>query len=230
MVRRVRRSLRARCRVAMRPCAGRTQSAVAWANPSRRAQPPRGLERSGALCYPKCKQATPSYRVGPVCWQHCADGWVDEGALCRKSGSIETVAKKSYGRGAGSPMTCADGLVEDAALCYPPCADGYYGVGPVCWERCPLAQGYPVDGGAVCCENKTVCTEKILNLASGLPIAVMEAILSGGDPKKSKSLSSTQLKSGLALSCPSAMQWKNPRTSPPWQPPCHRLLPTSALS
>ena len=58
----------------------------------------KGLERSGALCYPKCKQATPSYYgVGPVCWQHCADGWVDEGALCRKSGSIETVAKKSYG-------------------------------------------------------------------------------------------------------------------------------------
>ena len=33
----------------------------------------KGLERSGALCYPKCKEATPSYYgVGPVCWQHCA--------------------------------------------------------------------------------------------------------------------------------------------------------------
>ena len=113
-----------------------------------------------------------------------ADGWVDEGALCRKSGSIETVAKRSYGRGAGYPMTCADGLVEDAALCYPPCGKGFYGVGPVCWERCPVAQDYPVDGGAVCCRNKTVCTKKVLDLSAGLPLAVMEAILSGGDPKK----------------------------------------------
>ena len=113
-----------------------------------------------------------------------ADGWVDEGALCHKSGSIETVAKRSYGRGAGYPMTCADGLVEDAALCYPPCGKGFYGVGPVCWERCPVAQDYPVDGGAVCCRNKTVCTKKVLDLSAGLPLAVMEAILSGGDPKK----------------------------------------------
>ena len=50
-------------------------------------------------------------------------------------------------------------------LCYPQCADGGRSRARY-WERCPLAQGYPVDGGAVCCENKTVCTEKILNLAS----------------------------------------------------------------
>jgi gamma-glutamyl hydrolase len=81
-------------------------------------------------------------------------------------------------------MTCADGLVEDAALCYPPCGDGLYGVGPVCWERCPAAQDFPVDGGAVCCRNKTVCKQKVLDLSAGLPVAVMEAILSGGDPKK----------------------------------------------
>ena len=29
----------------------------------------KGLEKSGALCYPKCKEATPSYYgIGPVCW------------------------------------------------------------------------------------------------------------------------------------------------------------------
>lgn len=45
----------------------------------------------------------------------------DEGALCRKKGSIVTYAKKSYGRGAGHVMTCAAGYQEDAALCYPLC-------------------------------------------------------------------------------------------------------------
>ena len=30
------------------------------------------------------------YGVACVCWEHCKDGWVDEGALCRKKGSIET--------------------------------------------------------------------------------------------------------------------------------------------
>ncbi len=96
-----------------------------------------GLEKSGALCYPQCKNASPTYYgVGPVCWQHCRDGYIDEGALCRKDGSIITYAKDSYGRGAGIPLQCADDEDEDAALCYPKCKAGYYGVGPVCWISC----------------------------------------------------------------------------------------------
>ncbi len=144
----------------------------------------KGLEKSGALCYPTCKRADPSYYgVGPVCWQHCRDGYVDEGALCRKHGSIVTYAKKSYGRGAGYPLTCPAGQEEDAALCYPPCPSGFYGVGPVCWERCPVATN-PTDGGAVCCTNGTECSQKIRDLAGGLPLAVMEALLSGGNATK----------------------------------------------
>lgn len=53
------------------------------------------------------------------------------------------------------------------------------GVGPVCWEGCPAT--HPVDGGALCCDNATDCTAKIKSLCAGLPIAVAEAILSGGD-------------------------------------------------
>ena len=93
-----------------------------------------------------------------------------------------SIAKKSYGRGAGTPMTCAAGLVNDAALCYPACPNtAWYatlfrchrggvpclrdtdgccamcvyrdGVGPVCWENCPAAQGLPSDYGAICCSN-----------------------------------------------------------------------------
>lgn len=60
--------------------------------------------------------------VGPVCWQECKPGYVDEGALCRKDGSIVTYAKRSYGRGVGSALTCAAADPdEDAGLCYPTC-------------------------------------------------------------------------------------------------------------
>ena len=140
-----------------------------------------GDEKNGALCYPVCRDGY--YGVGPVCWQHCQKGWVDEGALCRKSGSIKTVAKKSYGRGAGTPLVCADDEDEDAALCYPKCDAGFDGVGPVCWIRCPTATD-PVDGGALCCRDGPTCSDKIKQLSAGLPIAVMKALLAGGNVTK----------------------------------------------
>ena len=102
--------------------------------------------------------------------------------MCRLEGSIITYAKDSYGRGAGYPMTCPpDHPDEYAALCYPPCPAGFNGVGPVCWETCPAAAGYPIDGGALCCDNSSDCNSKILDLCAGLPIAVAEAILVGGN-------------------------------------------------
>ena len=142
----------------------------------------KGLEKSGELCYPVCKTASPSYYgIGPVCWEHCRSGYVDEGALCRESGSIKTYAKKSYGRGAGYPLTCAAGQQEDASLCYPPCNTGFYGVGPVCWESCPTKD--PVSGGALCCVDGPTCSAKIKALAGGLPLAIAKAILAGKDVK-----------------------------------------------
>ena len=111
---------------------------------------PSDQEKNGALCYPLCKENY--YGVGPVCWENCEKGWVDEGALCRKDGSIETVAKKSYGRGAGYVLGCDDDEELDAGLCYDFCKEGFYGVGPVCWESCPEEE--PVDGGAICCVDK----------------------------------------------------------------------------
>ena len=40
------------------------------------------LEKSGLLCYPKCKKGY--YGVGPVCWKSCESGYTDDGALCRQ--------------------------------------------------------------------------------------------------------------------------------------------------
>lgn len=42
--------------------------------------------------------------------------------------------KSAYGRGVGKAISaCAEGLEKDGALCYPPCREGYHGIGPVCW-------------------------------------------------------------------------------------------------
>ena len=61
---------------------------------------PAGLERNGALCYPRC--AAGFVGNGPVCFQRCPAGYRDDGATCRKDAII--VAKASYGRGAGDAL------------------------------------------------------------------------------------------------------------------------------
>ncbi|MFZ4662402.1 MAG: Ig-like domain-containing protein [Caldilineaceae bacterium] len=61
---------------------------------------PVGLERNGALCYPRC--AAGFVGNGPVCFQRCPAGYKDDGATCRKDAII--FAKESYGRGAGEAM------------------------------------------------------------------------------------------------------------------------------
>ncbi len=59
-----------------------------------------GMERNGALCYPKC--AAGFYGAGPVCFRFCPSGYKDDGALCRKD--VIVIAKETYGRGAGVVM------------------------------------------------------------------------------------------------------------------------------
>lgn len=158
-------------------------------------------EKSGLLCYPKCRDATPSfYGVGPVCWQHCKPGYVDEGALCRKEGSIVTYAKKSYGRGAGFPLTCAEGLQNDAGLCYPPCKLDWAGNGPVCWERCTKAN--PSSGGAICCTDAVTCNGKIKNLVAGVPEAIVKAILAGDDWKEAVKAAEEAVEAALGYVMP----------------------------
>ncbi|MFN8486485.1 MAG: Ig-like domain-containing protein [Caldilineaceae bacterium] len=104
---------------------------------------PVGLEQNGQLCYPQCKDGF--YGDGPICVKPCPTDYKDDIALCRKDAQV--VAKASYGRGAGSPMTCAANQEGQGGLCYPKCAATHYGVGPVCWERCKA--GY-ADHGATC--------------------------------------------------------------------------------
>jgi len=74
----------------------------------------------------------------------CPPQYHDDGATCRLDNII---AKDSYGRGVGTvPIGCESGE-RDAGLCYEPCRDGFDGVGPVCWKRCPPGMH---DDGAFC--------------------------------------------------------------------------------
>jgi hypothetical protein len=70
----------------------------------------------------------------------CPAGYHDDGCTCRIDPII--FGKSSYGRGVGSPLGCHAGLVEDAGLCYPPCADGFTGVGPLCWGHDRFCGGH----------------------------------------------------------------------------------------
>lgn len=137
-----------------------------------------GLELSGLLCYPPCKDDFNG--VGPVCWETCSASEVDGGVFCyEKEGKSKVHAKKSYGRGVGEPLQCSKEEQQDDVffgLCYPecPCKD-MAGVGPVCWSKC--GGKYPVDGGALCCKSAKECESEIFNLTEKLPVALARAVL-----------------------------------------------------
>lgn len=101
-----------------------------------------------------------------MCWQQCPSGYVDTGVFCSPKGlnffKKLTIAKKTYGRGAGTLMKCADNLVLDAGLCYQKCEDNHKQVGPICWKNC---QGtYSVDCGAFCSIDMSICKSTLIEM------------------------------------------------------------------
>lgn len=105
-------------------------------------------EQQAGLCYDRCLDSYTG--VGPVCWQHCPEGFSDIGVSCRKPHEV---------RGVGKPVhTCQPDQDQDAGLCYPRCGNGYVGVGPVCWRSCP--QEFPINCGAACAKSMEACQSK----------------------------------------------------------------------
>lgn len=99
--------------------------------------------------------------VAGICWQQCPAGYTDTGAFCEPS----TIAKDSYGRGAGTPLhTCGAGQEADGGLCYLTCKDGYSGVGPVCWQQCPA--GF-TDDGALCRKDAVIVPKESYGRGAG---------------------------------------------------------------
>ena len=126
-------------------------------------------EKSGLLWYPKCKAGF--HAVGCcVCSPNCPEETKDIGVSCQKNSYVVP------------PITPNCGAKEyDAGLCYKKCKTGYYGVGPVCWGRCPKDR--PVDCGAMCGTSADECLSSIgeMILSVGQVVAkVAETIVTLG--------------------------------------------------
>ena len=52
--------------------------------------------------------------------------------------------------------------------------------------------------GALCCRNGTVCNDKIVALAGGIPLAIAEAIIDGDSPQQ---IAQVELLVPWSLSC-----------------------------
>ncbi len=104
---------------------------------------PAGTEQKAALCYPVCKAGYDS--VGLNCSAPCPEGYHNSGLTC----TADTIAKDTIDRNMNLPLACSSSEYPDKSglLCYPQCREGFYGVGPVCWQSCP---SHMTDTGALC--------------------------------------------------------------------------------
>ena len=125
-----------------------------------------GCEKSGEIIYPKCKAGFQAIGCC-ICSPDCVNGMPDIGVSC---------AKKSEGRGVGTPMKCAAGLQTDAGLCYSACKAGYHGVGPVCWQNCPAGRK---DCAAGCTTDTQTCVTDTISMVTA-PLALAATILTAG--------------------------------------------------
>lgn len=107
-----------------------------------------GCEQWGAFYYQKCKKGFKPV-LCCVCSPECPPGMKDIGVSCQKDSYVERPITPS----------CSASMEYDAGLCYNRCSDKFYGVGPVCWGKCPSDK--PVDCGAMCGESATDCLTSV---------------------------------------------------------------------
>lgn len=153
--------------------------------------PDHALEQAGLLCYPTCRdgyngvgpvcwekcdnltsfgfacvdvrkslRSCPWYdKCGLIkrACSSCPSNYTNLGCLC-----AHFHFRHSYGRGVGSPLTCSKPYEQDGALCYDPCSPKYNGVGPVCWQYCPITQPFPCLAG--CSTTKEDCHLAVINM------------------------------------------------------------------
>ena len=88
---------------------------------------PSGWDKCATMCYNKCKSGWGS---PGTCSDFCQMSCSGQGYGHGVAPSCPKKTKFSPGM---TGMTCGSDEEMDAGLCYPTCADGYKGVGPVCW-------------------------------------------------------------------------------------------------
>jgi hypothetical protein len=154
---------------------------------------PAGYRDDGATCFRDAEiisantSSCPWYDVCGVTFAQgcssCPGGYVNDGCTCRRD--AHTVAKPSYGRGAGTtPSICPAGKVNEAGLCYTPCQPSYKGVGPVCWidniDQAFCANLYdPAIAGAAADANLTMSFGIGAGIAAGNSVGAETGIVYG---------------------------------------------------
>jgi len=84
-------------------------------------------------------------------------------------------------RGFGHLGNCTLDEERQMGFCYKTCATvDAIGEGPVCFDPCP--SGYNINAGAICCADKTVCTEKVIDLAVRIPYEIAKAAMDEHNP------------------------------------------------
>jgi hypothetical protein len=76
----------------------------------------------------------------------CPAGFHNDGCTCRKD--VDIFAKKSFGRGAGSPMSCRPTEQQIGALCYESCPSTYEASGVFCNGTVDICENIPVQSPA----------------------------------------------------------------------------------
>ncbi len=131
---------------------GRGAGYAAWHEANCKKDNPQGCEMSGLIWYPKC---APGYSPAGCCIckpnSTCPPGMKSVAGSCQKNSYVV------------QPITpnCGASKVYDTGLCYKTCGNGYDGIGPVCWGKCPPAA--PVDCGAMCGTTAMECAKSIFN-------------------------------------------------------------------
>ncbi|MDQ2949026.1 MAG: hypothetical protein M3Y27_24315 [Acidobacteriota bacterium] len=160
-------------------------------------QCPSGYTDMGAVCHINlpltvaaswvCTEHWPDWLGGGCRWSDttCPAGYTNAGLFCALSarstpagfsGTYLDPMKNTATRGAGIiPQGCNAGNEYNAGLCYPPCQNGYYGVGPVCWSHAPKTWAECGMGAA---DTATTCATTIFGqVTSVLQLAAFVATL-----------------------------------------------------
>jgi hypothetical protein len=116
------------------------------------------FEQAFVRAYPAALPSAPAVAA-------CPPDYHDDGATCRRDA---TVAKPSYGRGGGTPLSaCPPGQERSGLLCYPVCPAGLSGNGPFCRSVCPA--GY-TDDGLTCRNGLKIVSKMSQGRGAGSPM------------------------------------------------------------
>lgn len=169
--------------------------------------PDHAPEQDGLLCYPPCREGYHGVgpicwetcnnlsSLGFACadirkslrscpWydacglfthscSYCPNSYTNYGCFCAKF-----YFRDSYARGIGTPLVCSDSYEQDGALCYEKCNYKYNGVGPVCWQYCPITQPYACLAG--CSITKQDCHQAIINMiqsVTGASVTILNSLI-----------------------------------------------------